>query len=743
MKIVKKVFLAAMVLLMAITAVCQPKYQYQFQDPSLPIRERVNNLVSLLTLEEKVSQMGNTSPAIERLGVPGYNWWNECLHGVGRSGDKVTVFPQAIGLAATFDIPGMERMAEITSDEARAIHHEAIRNGIGEKRYKGLTFWTPNINIFRDPRWGRGQETYGEDPYLTGQLGMAMVRGLQGNHPKYLKAAACAKHYAVHSGPEPGRHTFDVSVSDYDLWDTYLPAFRDLVVGSKVASVMCAYNRFQGAPCCGNNLLMLDILREKWNFSGYVTSDCGAVDDFYKNHKTHENAAIASADAVLNGTDLDCFGRSYPSLVEAVEKGFISEEEIDVSLKRLFTTRFKLGMFDPPEIVPYAQISYDILEQDSHKEHALKMTRESMVLLKNENNILPLSHDIKKIAIIGPNADNANAQLGNYNGFPSEIITPLEALKEHFNGEVVFEKGSNYTTFLDNKQSFDGLPDSFKDADVYIFVGGISPRLEGEQGDAGNEKLEGFNQGDRSSIKLPAVQTEIMKALKATNKPVVFINMSGSAMGFVWEAANANAIIQAWYGGQAAGTAISDILFGKYNPSGRLPVTFYRSESDLPDYHDYSMDKRTYRYYDGEVLYPFGFGLSYTTFKYSELKVNSAITTGENLHVKVNITNTGNLDGEEVVQLYLSHNMEKQKSPIRSLQGVKRIFLKAGESKSVDFLLSPRNLAVVDDYGKRKVFPGSVNVQISGGQPNAVMVSENKAVEKQVRIEGEEYLVLD
>ena len=645
-----------------------------FRNTGLSFEERVNDLVGRLTLEEKISQMQHTAVGIERLGIPAYNWWNECLHGVGRSGDKVTVFPQAIGMAATFDAPALERMGEITSDEARAIYHEAIRQGKVGEQYKGLTFWTPNINIFRDPRWGRGQETYGEDPYLTGVMGSAIVKGLQGNDPKYLKTSACAKHYAVHSGPEVGRHEFDAQVSAYDLWDTYLPAFHELVVNAGVSSVMCAYNRFEGQPCCGNDRLMMTILRDLWGFEGYVTSDCGAIDDFFRFHKTHPDESSASADAVIHGTDLEC-GSVYKALSEAVRKGQLSEQQIDVCVKRLFLIRFRLGMFDPEEQVAYNRIPYTVLESEAHRQHALKMARESMVLLKNEKHTLPLRQQLKKIVVIGPNADEPEVQLGNYNGFPSRIVTPLEGIRARAGAEVVYVKGSNYTTALPDETA--KLAEAIQGADLAIYVGGISPRLEGEEGDAGKEKLDGFKGGDRTSIALPEIQTAVMKQVKTAGIPLVFVVMSGSALGFEWEAEHADAIVQAWYGGQAAGTAIAEVLFGDYNPGGRLPVTFYRSDKDLPDFLDYSMVNRTYRYFQGEPLYPFGFGLSYTTFKYTHLQCPREVNTGDKMEVSVKVKNTGKVAGDEVVQLYLSHSEGEQPKPICALQGVKRIFFAA------------------------------------------------------------------
>ncbi|MBN9303457.1 glycoside hydrolase family 3 C-terminal domain-containing protein, partial [Dysgonomonas mossii] len=542
---------------------------YPFQNTNLSIDERVNDLVSKLTLEEKVAQMLNNTPAIERLNIPAYNWWNECLHGIGRTDYKVTVFPQAIGMAAAWNKELMKEVASAISDEGRAIYNDATSKG-NREIYYGLTYWTPNINIFRDPRWGRGQETYGEDPFLTGVLGKSFVAGLQGDDTKYLNAAACAKHYAVHSGPENTHHTFNTFVTDYDLWDTYLPAFRNLVVDAKVAGVMCAYNAYNGEPCCGNNFLMQEILREKWNFTGYVTSDCGAIDDFYQHHKTHPDAKYAAADAVYNGTDIDCGNEAYKALVDAVKTGIITEKQIDISLKRLFTIRFRLGMFDPAENVKYSQISTSVLESQKHKDLALKITRESIVLLKNENNTLPLSKKLKKVAVVGPNANNEVSVLGNYNGFPTEIVTPYEAIKQKLKGtEVIYEKGIDFVTPSANSQEeVSALLKRLKGVDIVIFVGGITPELEGEEMPV---KIEGFTGGDRTSIKLPKIQTDFMKALVAEKIPTVFVMMTGSAIATEWESQSIPAIVNAWYGGQDAGTAIAAVLFGDYNPSGKLP----------------------------------------------------------------------------------------------------------------------------------------------------------------------------
>lgn len=704
--------------------------EYPFRNPDLAIEERVSDLLSRLTLEEKAAQMQNLTPAIERLDIPAYNWWNECLHGVGRSQDKVTVFPQAIAMAATFDPEALEQMGRITSTEARAIYNEANRTGKGGIRYKGLTFWTPNINIFRDPRWGRGQETYGEDPYLTGLLGKAIVRGLQGNDPVMLKTSACAKHYAVHSGPEPSRHTFNAEVSDYDLWDTYLPAFRDLIADGKVSAVMGAYNRFRGQPCCASDLLMQEILRGDWEFTGYVTSDCGAIDDFFKNHKTHPDGASAAADAVRHTTDLDC-GEIFAYLPEAVERGLISESEIDESLARLLTIRFRLGAFDPVERDPYATVPYSILEADPHKAHALKMAHESMVLLKN-NGLLPLGHNLRRIAVLGPNADSPEVQLGNYNGFPSQIVTPLEGIRAKTGAEIVYLRASNYTT---PEAGADEIRKAVEGADLVIYVGGISPRLEGEQGDAGREKLDGFLGGDRTGILLPKVQTQVMQLVKQAGIPLVFVPMSGSAVAFPWEAENADAILQAWYGGQAAGTAVADILWGDCNPSGRLPVTFYAGDEQLPDFNDYSMKGRTYRYFEGRPLYPFGYGLSYTTFAYdAPACTGETAGTGESVKVTTRVCNTGNTSGDEVVQLYVSHPDAPQPKPIRALKGIKRVHLLPGEEQIVEFTLTARDLALVGEDGTTACNPGRISIYIGGSQP--VCEADRRQHSAQIRVKG-------
>lgn len=704
------------------------KPAYKFQDTSISIDERVNDLISQMTLDEKVGQMLNSAPAIERLGVPAYNWWNECLHGVARTPFKVTVYPQAIAMAATWDKNSIHTMADYTAEEGRAIYNESIKNdkhGI----YLGLTYWTPNINIFRDPRWGRGQETYGEDPYLTGEMGKSFVSGLQGNDPKYLKAAGCAKHYAVHSGPEELRHKFDTDISDYDLWDTYLPAFRKLVVDAKVAGVMCAYNAFKGQPCCGSDLLMTSILRDQWKFTGYVTSDCGGIDDFYKGHKTHTDAEAAAADAVLHGTDVECGKVTYKSLAQAVKDGRLTEKQLDVSLKRLFTTRFRLGMFDPVADVKYSQIGKEALEAPAHTAQALKMASQSIVLLKNANHILPLSKSLKKIAVLGPNADNALSVLGNYNGTPSHVVTALEGIKAKLgpNTELVYDKGVDFVGDSAQIVDYKAFAEKFKDADAIIYVGGIAPQLEGEEMKVSKA---GFHGGDRTSILLPETQTELLKALNATGKPVVLVMMTGSAIATPWEAQNLPAILNAWYGGQAAGTAIADVLFGDYNPAGRLPVTFYANDKDLPSFTDYSMSNRTYRYFTGKPLFSFGYGLSYSSFVYTNMQLPATLIRNKDVIVKATVTNTSKRDGEEVVELYLSHKGLKQKTAIRSLKGFNRIFLKAGESRNITFTLKPDDLAVVNENGRLAEIAGKIEFSIGGSQPDENTLVARKTVSK-------------
>lgn len=662
---------------------------YPFNNPALPTGERVNDLVSRMTLTEKISQMQHGAPAIERLGIPAYNWWNECLHGVARNG-IATVFPQAIAMAATWDTDLIFQEADVISTEARAKYAEAISKNQYDI-YQGLNFWSPNINIFRDPRWGRGQETYGEDPFLTAQIGTAFVKGLQGNDPKYFKVIATAKHFAVHSGPEPERHSFDAWPSETDLYETYLPAFEALVKDAKVYSLMGAYNRLYGTPCCSSSLLLEKTLRNDWKFDGFVVSDCWAVSDFYKFHKFVPDAAKASALAVKTGTDLAC-GNEYVHLNEAVEKGYITEAGIDVAVKRLFTARMKLGMFDPPAMVQWTSIKATDYDTEANHELATKVARESIVLLKNEKSLLPLGKKYKQIAVIGPYADEKSVLIGNYNGEPSHPVTLLQGIKNKAGKATV-----NYAVGVETPEKLakDSLKRTnaskleaealalAKKAQIVVFVGGISPELEGEEMPV---KVKGFKGGDRTSLDMPEEQVEFLKKLNSLGKPVVLVLTNGSALSINWANENLPAIVEAWYPGGEGGNAVADIIFGNYNPAGRLPVTFYKSVDDLPAFGDYSMKDRTYRYFAGEPLFAFGYGLSYTKFDYSNLTANgSRIPDNGQIKLKVNVTNSGNYDGDEVVQVYFRQPASVQNRPLQSLVAFQRVPLKKGESKEISF----------------------------------------------------------
>lgn len=674
---------------------------FPFQNPDLPLQERVEDLVSRMTLEEKASQMQDWAREVPRLGIPEYGWWNECLHGVARAG-TATVFPQAIGLAATFDTDLMLQVATAISDEARAKHHEFARNG-KRKRYQGLTYWSPNVNIFRDPRWGRGQETYGEDPFLAARMGVAFVRGLQGDDPKYLKLVATPKHYAVHSGPEPERHRFDAASDRRDLYETYLPAFKAAVTEAGAGSVMGAYNRTNGEACCAHRQLLGGILRGEWGFKGYVVSDCGAIEDIWRGHRLARTEAEASALAVKTGCDLDC-GREYRSLTEAVKTGLITEAEIDTAVKRLFEARFRLGLFDPPERVAWARIPFEKNDCPEHRALALEAGRKSMVLLKNADGFLPLSRSLKSVLVTGPNADQASVMYGNYNGTPSSAVTPLEGIRSAASPgtAVMFAPGCDWTR--EDPAAAAAAVDSAGKADAVVFVGGISPRLEGEEM---RVDAPGFLGGDRTDIRLPAVQTGLLQALHATGKPVVLVLLSGSAIAIPWEHDHLRAILAAWYPGQAGGTALAEVLFGDFNPAGRLPVTFYRSNEQLPPFEDYRMEGRTYRYFTGEPLYPFGFGLSYTTFEYAGIEVpKTAVPAGRNAVISVSVRNTGEGAGDEVVQLYLKDIEASTPRPIRSLKGFRRVHLDPGESRTVSFTITPEDLSLIDASGAWTVEPG-------------------------------------
>ena len=630
--------------------------------------DRARALVAQMNIEEKASLMMHASAPIERLGIPAYNWWNEALHGVGRNG-KATVFPQPIGMAASFDEPLLEEVFTAVSDEARVKHRLALEEG-ESKQYQGLTFWTPNINIFRDPRWGRGMETYGEDPYLTGRLGMAVVRGLQGPaDAPVLKAHACAKHFAVHSGPEWNRHVYDAVVSERDLRETYLPAFKDLVTGAGVQEVMIAYNRFRGVPCGANDYLINTILRGEWGYQGLITSDCWAISDFYKPgyHEYSPDAAHAVAEAVHAGTDTNC-GSSYRHIPEAVAAGLLDEADVDRSLVRLLAARIRLGELDG--IDPWAGLGEEIVEGADHRALARKMTRESLVLLQNRDGILPLDPS-SKIALIGPNANDAEMQWGNYNAIPEQTITLLDAFNVRIPGLVYFQGcgllGESYTGVPEMDP--ETLLKRLEGIDIVVFAGGISPRLEGEQMKV---ELPGFKGGDRTDIELPEVQRRMLRTLHQAGKKVVFVNFSGSAMGLEPETETCDAILQAWYPGEEGGAAIAEILFGDDSPSGRLPVTFYRHVGQLPDFEDYGMKDRTYRYFGGDPLFAFGYGLGYTTFRYGNAKVKKD-------RIIIPVTNTGDRDGVEVVQLYV-RRPDDTMGPKKSLRGFCRVFVPKGKT---------------------------------------------------------------
>jgi beta-glucosidase len=849
----KYIFITLTVLVsLQILTNCRNHYQFAFQNPQRPVKVRVNDLISHMTLEEKIGQMIDAAPAIPRLGIPEYNWWSEGLHGVANAG-IATVFPQAIGLGATFDTALVYDVADVVSTEFRAKHNEFIMNN-DHGRFKGLTVWSPNINIFRDPRWGRGQETYGEDPYLTSRIGVSFVKGLQGNDLKYLKVISTPKHYAVHSGPEPERHRFNAITSRRDFLETYSPAFEALIREGGAWSIMGAYNRYMDDPCCASPFLLREELRGKWGFKGYVVSDCGAIDDIWQNHKVVKTAAEAAALAVKAGCDLNC-GDTYLSLKDAVEKKLITEKEIDVSLKRLFEARFRLGMFDPDKMVKYAQIPISQNDTPEHRKLALKAAHESIVLLKNENNTLPVRKDIKTIVVIGPNANSEPVLYGNYNGVSSHAVTPLEGIRNKIgsSAKVIYIQGCNiaddspavrdftgdmlsfngqpglqgeyfnnmklegkpvltridknpdfnwngappaagvndidfsvrwtgkltvhstgkyyiavtaddgYRLFMDNKLVFElwkdqapiktgaimdlkageshdikieyyqnkggssfalqwGLKekdylkktvDAVSGADIVIFFGGISSDFEGEEMAVNSP---GFLGGDRTSLDLPEIQEKVLKALKETGKTVILVLMSGSALSINWETANLPAIIQSWYPGEEGGNAIADVLFGDYNPSGRLPVTFYKSVSQLPPFEEYAMKGRTYKYFEGEPLYPFGFGLSFTSFAYSNLNVPQNTETDKPVAVSVDVQNTGKTEGDEVIQVYISHKNASVPVPIRSLVAFRRVHLDAGEKMTLEFKISSRQLSVITDKGKRQVEPGSFEITAGGCQ---------------------------
>ena len=677
-------------------------------------KNRAKELVAQMTLGEKISQTLHESPAIPRLGVPAYNWWNECLHGVGRSG-IATVFPQAIGLAASFDTDMVHEVASAISDEARAKYNEYQKYDDGGI-YKGLTFWSPNINIFRDPRWGRGHETYGEDPFLTGSIGSAFINGLQGDDEKYRKLDATTKHYAVHSGPESERHHFDAIVSKKDLYETYLAAFKQCIDDASPSAVMGAYNRFNGEACCASPTLLGQILRRDWGFEGYVVSDCAAIQDLHLNHKITNDEAESAAYALNNGCELNC-GKAYKQLMVGVERGLIMEQTITHAVELLFEARFRLGMFDNPADVPYSKIPYDIIDCGMHRVLARATAAATAVLLKNDG-ILPLDRNLANVAVIGPNAHDRSILLGNYEGTPSADVTILDGIREHVSDEtyVRYARGCHlYDPMIhpwDENPKTEALIAADK-ADVIVFVGGLSPIMEGEERDTYNGVLS----GDKPDIELPESQQELFDTLAARGKPIIFVNVSGSAVALTNQHEKANAVIQSFYPGEEGGSGVADIIFGDENPSGRLPVTFYQSTADLPDFTDYAMKNRTYRYFEGEALYPFGYGLSYTTFEYSNLHVSEINGT---VKLSVDVENTGEYDGKEIVQVYAKHLSSPFEVYNHKLAAFKAVEIAKDSTVTVEFEIKPRRLAVIDDDGNAVLEKGEIKLSVGGRQPDAV-----------------------
>jgi beta-glucosidase len=683
-----------------------------YLDPAYPFDERVSDLIARLTLQEKVGLMSYPAKGVARLGIPAYNYWNEALHGVARNG-RATVFPQAIGMAASWDRQLIQRVASAISDEARAKYHEALRRKGATDQYQGLTFWSPNVNIFRDPRWGRGQETWGEDPFLTGEMGSAFVRGLQGDHPKYLKTAACAKHYAVHSGPEAQRHTFNAVVSRRELYDTYLPAFKKLVTEARVESVMGAYNRILDEPSCASQLLLGEILRGEWSFQGHVVSDCGALTDFHLNHKVTKDAAESAALALQRGCDLGC-DTVFDEIPEAIERGLISEADVDQALARTLGTRFKLGMFDPPEQVPFASISMEVVSCAEHRQLAYQAAVESVVLLKNKNNILPIKPTTRKIMVTGPSATSLEVLLGNYYGFNDQMSTFLEGITGRLPEGMGMEFHLGALLMHPNAIAESWAPGMAQGADLTIACVGSSPLLEGEEG----ESLLTPNNGDREGVRLPASQVDYIRQLAIHGARIVLVVTGGSplALGEVEEMVEA--ILYVWYPGQEGGKAVADVLFGDISPAGKLPLTFVKSLDQLPPFDDYEMQGRTYRYMTEEPLYPFGFGLSYSDFGYSELSLEkSVVRSGESLNASVVVSNMGNRPAAEVVQFYLSDLEASAIVPQCHLVGFERVFLQPGENRMVQLTLGPEAMSFYNDQGQITLESGAFRLEVGGCSP--------------------------
>ncbi len=682
-------------------------------------RERAAALVAKMTLEEKVSQTLYNAPAIERLGISAYNWWNEALHGVARAG-TATVFPQAIGVAASFDEELVGKMAEVIATEARA-KYNVQKKAEDRDIYKGLTFWSPNVNIFRDPRWGRGQETYGEDPYLSGRLGVRFVKGLQEEKEGFIKAAACAKHFAVHSGPEKQRHSFDARVSRQDLYETYLPAFKACVQEAGVEAVMGAYNRTNGEPCCGSKTLLIDILRKEWGFEGHVVSDCWAINDFHAHHKITKTPLESAAMAMNNGCDVNC-GCMFPNLRDAVKGGYVEEARLDEAVTNLMECRMKLGMFEEEGTVPFDVIGYEQVDTAENKSLNLEISRKSLVLLKNQDNLLPLDlTGIKSIGVIGPNADSRKALVGNYEGTASRYVTVLEGIEDYVGerARVYYSEGCHL--YQDRTSNLAQENDRMSEvkavcsvSDVIVAVLGLDSSVEGEEGDTGNE----FASGDKLDLKFLGLQSEILRAAYESGKPVILVSMTGSAMELDWEDSHIPAIIQAWYPGAAGGRAVAELIFGAYSPEGKLPVTFYRTTQELPDFTDYAMKDRTYRYMKQEALYPFGFGLSYTSFEMKGTEADSdRVTAKGEVTIRTSIKNTGVMESGETIQVYVKALREG--TPNAQLKGLKKVHLQPGEEKQVEITLKSQAFGLYNVEGEFLVEKGEYAVYVGMQQPDA------------------------
>jgi beta-glucosidase len=694
--------------------------QFLFQDPALPLEARVKDLISRLTLQEKIGQLVFDAPAIPRLNIPAYNYWSEALHGVARNG-RATVFPQAIGLAATWNPALVRRVASAIGDEARAKYHEAVRRHGFSAHYQGLNVWSPNVNIFRDPRWGRGQETWGEDPFLTGEMGAAFVRGVQGDHSKYLKAAACAKHYAVHSGPEKDRHHFNARVSERDLRETYLPAFKKLVTQARVEAVMGAYNRTNDEPCCASQHLLGDILRGEWKFEGHVVSDCGALRDIHEHHHVTADAAESAALAIKRGCDLEC-GGVFEQLGIALERGLVTEADLDRALARVLASRFKLGLFDPPELVPFASIPPNVINCAEHRALAYQAAVESIVLLKNKNNALPITPRgaVRSIFITGPHAADVNTLLGNYYGISDTVTTMLQGIISRVPEGVRVDYRPGSTLTQPNRNPLNYAMHAAASCDLTIACMGTSPLMEGEEGEA----ILAEETGDRVNIGLPQAQADFIRQIVAAGARVVLVLAGGSpiALGDIEELVDA--IVFVWYPGQEGGAAVADVLFGHANPAGRLPVTFVKSVEQLPPFDDYHMTGRTYRFMTGEPLYPFGYGLSYTRFEYTNLRLDPQRTnTNGQVGVSLEVKNIGERTGDEVVQIYASYPSSRVARPLKQLVGFQRVALQPGEARTVTFTLAASQLAYYDQ-GQWVVEPGRLQVMVGGSSTDIRLAGE-------------------